>query len=89
MPQSHGRSVACLKMSPTQAYSKLREILNESNFRALVRGQERFEPNPDKRRRRRKERDWAIYMAEVRKQSYQAVDLRKRTKIERANYKEI
>ncbi|KAH9246550.1 hypothetical protein BASA81_015897 [Batrachochytrium salamandrivorans] len=71
------------------AYFYLRKVLNESNFRSLVKGQERFESNPDKRRRKRKERDWAIYMLEVRRQSRQAMDLARRTQQEKNQYRDI
>eukprot|EP00842_Homolaphlyctis_polyrhiza_P004595 jgi/Hompol1/5136/HPOL_000841-RA len=86
---SAGRSVAVKGVSVSQAFFKLRQILAESNFRALVRSQQRFESNPDRRRRLRKERDWAHYMVHVRRQAKQAVDLARRTKQEQQFYKEI
>ncbi|EGF83347.1 hypothetical protein BATDEDRAFT_85865 [Batrachochytrium dendrobatidis JAM81] len=89
LPQSAGRSVVVKGTNSTQAYFQLRRILEESNFRALVRGQERFESNPDKRRRKRKERDWAIYMAELRRQTAQARDLTKRHEREKEHYRDI
>ncbi|KAI8925544.1 hypothetical protein BC831DRAFT_460412 [Entophlyctis helioformis] len=87
---SSGRTVVVKgSASPTVAYFRLRAVLEEANFRSLVKSQERFESNPDKRRRRRKEKDWAVYMAELRRQSRLAVDLRDRHKTEMANYKDI
>ncbi|KAH6563370.1 hypothetical protein BASA50_007520 [Batrachochytrium salamandrivorans] len=86
---SAGRSVVVKGSSSMSAYFYLRKVLNESNFRSLVKGQERFESNPDKRRRKRKERDWAIYMLEVRRQSRQAMDLARRTQQEKNQYRDI
>ncbi|TPX72631.1 hypothetical protein SpCBS45565_g00188 [Spizellomyces sp. 'palustris'] len=84
-----GRSVRVTAVNPTQAYFKLRDIIQESRLNELVRSQERFERNTDKRRRKRKEKEWRTYMRHVKKQVQIAFDLQNRTKIEKETYKDI
>ncbi|KAJ3017624.1 hypothetical protein HKX48_003448 [Thoreauomyces humboldtii] len=84
-----GRSVRCVGDRATQAYFRLRDIVQESKLREQVRLQERFERNPEKRRRKRKEKEWRTYMKVVKKRVQIAFDLKKRTAIERENYNDI
>ncbi|KAI9101020.1 hypothetical protein DFS34DRAFT_612918 [Phlyctochytrium arcticum] len=86
--ESQGRTMKVSRDS-LYAYSMLRNVLDESKAKSLVRAQGRFEPNPDKRRRKKREREWKIYMQHVKKQVQIAYDLKTRTQIERRNYDHI
>ncbi|KAI9366908.1 hypothetical protein DFJ73DRAFT_772056 [Zopfochytrium polystomum] len=87
--EPHGRSVPVSGKGVAMAYFRLREILNESEVRQTVRYQERFERNHDRMRRKRREADWRVYMAHVKKQVGLAKELDLRKRIARKNYDEI
>ena len=71
------------------AYKSLRDLLNESNLRQTVRQQQRFESKPDKRRRKRKEGDWRLYLEGVKRNVRKALDLKDKTEEERKHYKHL
>ena len=71
------------------AFKSLRDLLNESNLRQTVRLQQRFESKPDKRRRKRKENDWRLYLEGVKRNVKKALDLKTRTQEESKNYKHL
>jgi hypothetical protein len=83
-----GRSVK-VTGNPNRAYANLRNIVNESRLRATARAQMRFESKPDKRRRKRKDKDWATYMAGVKSNVKKAFELKNRTESEKKNYKQL
>ncbi|KAJ3276237.1 hypothetical protein HDV01_005685 [Terramyces sp. JEL0728] len=84
-PVSLGRSVIVDK-NVNQAYNELRNILNESNVRKVVRSQQRFESFHDKKKRLRKERDWGVYLAAVKKNVKVALHMKQRSADEKQNY---
>jgi hypothetical protein len=86
--QDLGRSVKVLG-NPNRAYAQLRDIINESRVRETVRLQSRFEPNPIKRRRKRKENDWNIYMSGMKRNVLKALELKTRTELEQKNYQQL
>lgn len=63
--------------SPIPAYNRLREILQESKFREVVKNQERFERPCDIRRRKRKEKEWKYFMNHVRQKVNHAFQKKK------------
>lgn len=86
--EDSGRSVK-VTGNPNRAYANLRNIVNESHLRATARAQMRFESKPDKRRRKRKDKDWATYMAGVKSNVKKAFELKNRTESEKKNYNEL
>jgi hypothetical protein len=86
--QDLGRSVK-VTGNPNRAYAQLRDIINESKVRETVRLQRRFEPNPIKRRRKRKEADWMVYMNGMKRKVLKAFELKTRTELEQQNYKQL
>ncbi|KAI8821383.1 uncharacterized protein EV422DRAFT_506071 [Fimicolochytrium jonesii] len=86
---SQGRSIRTIPDRPTQAYARLRDVIQESRLRETVRAQERFERNPDRKRRKRKEKEWRLYLAHVRKKVQIAFHLKTRSALEKQNYKDI
>lgn len=86
--ESIGRSVK-VTGNPNRAYALLRDIVNESKLRMVVRAQQRFESKPDKRRRKRKDQDWEKYMNGVKKNVIKAFELKHKTEIEKRNYREL
>ena len=71
------------------AYKSLRDLLNETNLRMVVRQQQRFESKPDKRRRKRKEDDWKCYLEGVKRNVRKAMELRDKTREEKKHYKHL
>jgi hypothetical protein len=67
--------VAIQRSSVAAAYSKLRNILQESKVRETVKFQERFERRHDKKKRKRNAAEWRQYMAFLKKQVQMAKDL--------------
>ena len=65
IPSSTGRSVCVVGISVLSAYKRLKDILQESNFREVVKRQERFERPCDIRRRKKREREWKTFMTHV------------------------
>ncbi|KAI8908580.1 hypothetical protein EDD86DRAFT_208027 [Gorgonomyces haynaldii] len=85
-----GRSVQVHQgLNANQAYFQLKRILEENRVRETVYRQEYFEPNPVKRQRKRKERDWRMYLAQVNVRIKKALFLKGRTEEEKRFYKEI
>jgi hypothetical protein len=78
-----------VKGNPNRAYAQLRDILNESKVRETIRLQSRFEPKPIKRRRKRKENDWNIYMSGVKRNVLRAFELKSRTELETKTYQQL
>ncbi|KAJ3045581.1 hypothetical protein HDV00_009238 [Rhizophlyctis rosea] len=82
--QNRGRSVVVGGgRSAIIAYTRLKDILEESNVRATVRRQERFERNHDKKRRKRGEKEFRMYLDHVRDEVKKAWDLRQREEADR------
>jgi hypothetical protein len=75
--KTSGRSVVVPFNNPMLAYAKLKQVLNDSKLRELVQGQERFEKPHDKRRRKRKEAEWKMYMAHVKSSCEKAMELKR------------
>ncbi|KAI8591280.1 hypothetical protein BDZ88DRAFT_412000 [Geranomyces variabilis] len=84
-----GRSVMTYADKAAQAYFRLRDVVQESRLRETVRAQERFERNSDKRRRKKKEKQWKAYMRVVRKRVQVAWDLKNRTARQKEVYEDI
>lgn len=61
-----------------QAYSSLKKLLFECKVRDQVRLQSRFESNPARKKRKRRERIWNAYLEGMRNQLKKGVDLRNR-----------
>jgi hypothetical protein len=93
MHSSYGRSVTCnngnTSTSIVFAASNLRRILAEGRVRETVRAQSRFERNHDRKRRLRKERDWATYLRHVRTRVQEAWDMKKQSDLARRHYQDI
>jgi hypothetical protein len=56
----------------------LKNILKNCNVRGQVRMQSRFESNPARKRRLRREREWNGYLAGMKIQVSKAIDLKNR-----------
>lgn len=73
------RSVQVTANKPINyAYTVLKNVLRDCNVRGQVRMQSRFESNPSKRRRLRREREWKAYLAGMKIQVSKAFDLKNR-----------
>ena len=59
-------------------YFRLRRILEDSNAHGIVRYQARFERKHDKKRRKRKEKEFRIFVNHVKTQVKKAFDLERR-----------
>ncbi|KAI8921171.1 hypothetical protein DFJ77DRAFT_506819 [Powellomyces hirtus] len=88
-PHGTGRSVQTTGDRATQAYFRLRDVVQESKLREIVRAQDRFERSTDKRRRKRKEKEWKAYMRVVKKRVAVAFDLKNRTTTAKRLYDDI
>ncbi|KAI9012987.1 hypothetical protein BC832DRAFT_275460 [Gaertneriomyces semiglobifer] len=75
--------------SPAVAFRQLRAMTDESNIRSIVRSQERFEKKSDKRRRKKAESEWRVFVKSVRKKVRVAYELKKRTREEIKGYDAI
>ncbi|KAJ3190188.1 hypothetical protein HDU85_000479 [Gaertneriomyces sp. JEL0708] len=64
-------------------------MTDESNIRSIVRSQERFEKKSDKRRRKKAESEWRVFVKSVRKRVRVAYELKKRTREEIKGYDAI
>ncbi|KAJ3152424.1 hypothetical protein HDU86_005604 [Geranomyces michiganensis] len=84
-----GRSVMTYADKAAQAYFRLRDVVQESRLRETVRTQERFERNCDKRRRKKKEKQWRTYIRVVKKRVQVAWDLKNRTLRQKEVYEDI
>ncbi|TPX33100.1 hypothetical protein SmJEL517_g03919 [Synchytrium microbalum] len=87
--ESRGRSVAVKSNSVTQAYYKLKSILDESKVRQTVRYQERFERKHDRKRRKLGETHWRKYMSYVKGSVKKAWSLKRRTLLEEQTYRDL
>ena len=67
----------------------LRDIINESKLRDIVRAQQRFVSKPDKKRARRKANDWSAYLSGVKRQVKRALELQTKTATEKKNYTQL
>ena len=83
-----GRSVA-VTGTVNRAYYWLRLVLGESRLRETVRAQERFESNPVRKQRKRKERDWRMYSDQVQRRVRLALHLQQRTREEKESYRDL
>jgi hypothetical protein len=61
-----------------QGWSQLNRVLSESKFSNKWRLQQRFESNPERRRRKRRQADWSKYLDGMRAQVKEAHELKKR-----------
>jgi gas vesicle protein len=59
-----------------RAVRQLRNMVQEARVRDIVRLQSRFESKPDKRRRKRKENDWKLYLEGVQRNVKKALELK-------------
>jgi hypothetical protein len=73
-----GRSVNVKKLNVNRAYGDLRKILMECKVKDTVFQQKRFESNPMRRKRKRREREWKSYLAGMKTQVKKAFDLKTR-----------
>ncbi|KAJ3042606.1 hypothetical protein HK097_001968 [Rhizophlyctis rosea] len=87
--RSRGRSVVVGNRGPTEAYFQLRRILDESDARGLVRYQSRFERKHDKKRRKRREKEFKLFLGHIKTEVKKAFDLKNRSQIDAKQYKEI
>lgn len=84
-----GRSVTVKGSNVVGAYAQLRDILNESKVRDVVRAQQRHERTHDKKRRIKKQRLFDDYLGFMKKKVELAYDLKRKTEQEMADSERI
>lgn len=85
-----GRSVQVTgTKSINYAYTTLKNILRDCNVRSQFRMQARFESNPARKRRLRRERHWKTYLIGLKAQVGKAHDLKNRLQIEKEHHRPI